>query len=115
MLNFFAWRYASGKSFPASLQLFLLTPGSRYGGKLLSTREYDVVQFFVIYIAIVLVRSNHIRVYSGHSNVNLQGGQASGHFGSLTPSKLPSGKSICYKAKPDTSQTWPKLPWQPAE
>lgn len=28
-----------------------------YGGKLLSTYEYDVVQFFVVYTAVVLVRS----------------------------------------------------------
>ncbi|KAL1954114.1 hypothetical protein VTO42DRAFT_1738 [Malbranchea cinnamomea] len=38
-----------------------------YGGQLLSTYEYDVVQFFVIYIAVVL------------------GGQAAGQFGSVTP------------------------------
>ncbi|KAF3484449.1 multidrug resistance protein 2 [Arthroderma uncinatum] len=38
-----------------------------YGGQLLSTHEYDVLQFFVIYIAVVL------------------GGQAAGHFGSVSP------------------------------
>ncbi|KMO99861.1 LOW QUALITY PROTEIN: lipid A export ATP-binding/permease protein msbA [Coccidioides immitis RMSCC 2394] len=39
----------------------------RYGGQLVARGEYDVVQFFVVYIAIIL------------------GGQASGQFGSLTP------------------------------
>ncbi|KMU73316.1 leptomycin B resistance protein pmd1 [Coccidioides immitis RMSCC 3703] len=38
-----------------------------YGGQLVARGEYDVVQFFVVYIAIIL------------------GGQASGQFGSLTP------------------------------
>lgn len=38
-----------------------------YGGKLLSTHEYGVEQFFVIYIAVVL------------------GGQAAGQFGSISP------------------------------
>ncbi|KAK2831910.1 hypothetical protein FQN49_007047 [Arthroderma sp. PD_2] len=38
-----------------------------YGGQLLSTHEYDVLQFFVIYIAVVL------------------GGQAAGQFGSISP------------------------------
>ncbi|KAG5304367.1 ABC multidrug transporter [Histoplasma capsulatum G186AR] len=38
-----------------------------YGGQLLSTREYDVLRFMVIYISVVM------------------GGQAAGQFGSLTP------------------------------
>ncbi|OJD17431.1 hypothetical protein AJ78_02456 [Emergomyces pasteurianus Ep9510] len=38
-----------------------------YGGQLLSTYEYDVLRFMIIYIAVVL------------------GGQAAGQFGSLTP------------------------------
>ncbi|KAK2741114.1 hypothetical protein FQN57_005715 [Myotisia sp. PD_48] len=50
-----------------SLELPCMALAFWYGGKLMSTYEYDVLQFFVIYIALIV------------------GGQAAGQFASLTP------------------------------
>ncbi|EFQ96900.1 multidrug resistance protein 2 [Nannizzia gypsea CBS 118893] len=61
-----------------------------YGGQLLSTHEYDVLQFFVIYIAVVL------------------GGQAAGHFGSISPNlaqaKAAANRIMSIRPAPDDNK-----------
>ncbi|KAM5432744.1 putative ABC-type xenobiotic transporter [Microsporum ferrugineum] len=62
-----------------------------YGGQLLSTHEYDVLQFFVIYIAVVL------------------GGQAAGHFGSISPNlaqaKSAANRIMSIRPLPDDNKS----------
>ncbi|EEQ35850.1 multidrug resistance protein [Microsporum canis CBS 113480] len=62
-----------------------------YGGQLLSTHEYDVLQFFVIYIAVVL------------------GGQAAGHFGSISPNlaqaKSAANRIMSIRPSPDDNKS----------
>lgn len=60
----------------------------RYGGQLLSTYEYDVLRFMVIYISVVMVGTHSVLKHQHLLTRNIQGGQAAGQFGSLTPSEL---------------------------
>lgn len=53
-----------------SIELLCMALCFWYGGQLMATYEYDMVQFFVIYIAVV------------------QGGQAAGQWSSFAPSKF---------------------------
>ena len=62
-----AWKAAFVFALSDSIELPCMALGFWYGGQLMGSREYDVVQFLVIYSAIV------------------QGGQAAGQFFSIAP------------------------------
>jgi ATP-binding cassette, subfamily B (MDR/TAP), member 1 len=81
-------------AFIDSAELACMALAFWYGGQLLSTREYDVVQFFVIYVAIV------------------QGGQASGQFFSFAPNLAQTKQAanrIIQAREPDESVAQAKL------
>ena len=62
-----AWKAAFVFALSDSIELPCMALGFWYGGQLMGSREYDVIQFLVIYSAIV------------------QGGQAAGQFFSIAP------------------------------